>query len=126
MFFFEYSYSNPVALFVQNVAYRVAEFEYSKTCLKRPLKKKTDIGFQDRLSINAGPKYCRMLMGSILQYFRPSLNYHLSLISLFCLFLSGRLRQVSLYCKFGNFREGFIFAKLRPLVANYERRKYAF
>ena len=28
--------------------------------------------------------------GSILQYFRPSLRYHLSLRSLFCLFLSGR------------------------------------
>ena len=36
-------------------------------------------------------------MGSILQYFRPSLSYHLSLISLFCLFLSDRLRQVLLY-----------------------------
>ena len=34
--------------------------------------------------------------GSILQYFRPSLSYHLSLRSLFCLFLSGRLRQVLL------------------------------
>ena len=29
--------------------------------------------------------------GSILQYFRPSLSYHLSLRSLFCLFLSGCL-----------------------------------
>ena len=36
---------------------------------------------------------------SILQYFRPSLSYHLSLRSLFCLFLSGRLRQVLLYVK---------------------------
>ena len=35
--------------------------------------------------------------GSILQYFRPSLSYHLSLRSLFCLFLSGPLRQVLLY-----------------------------
>ena len=36
---------------------------YSKTCLiiKRPLRKKTKIGFQDRLSLNAGQKYCRML-----------------------------------------------------------------
>ena len=33
----------------------------SKTCLRRPLKKKTKIGFQDRLSLNAGKKYCRML-----------------------------------------------------------------
>ena len=36
---------------------------YSKTCLKLPLKKKTNIGFQDRLSLNAGQKYCRMLQG---------------------------------------------------------------
>ena len=33
---------------------------YSKTCLKRLLKKKTKIGFQDRLLLNAGQKYCRM------------------------------------------------------------------
>ena len=33
---------------------------YSKTCLKQPLKKKTKIGFQDRLSLNAGQKYCQM------------------------------------------------------------------
>ena len=36
---------------------------YSKTCLKRPLKKKTKIGFQDRLLLNAGKKHCRMLKG---------------------------------------------------------------
>ena len=68
-------------------------YEYSKTCLKRPLKKKTKIGFEDQLLLNAGQKYCK---GSILQYFQPSLCYHLSLRSLFCLFLSGRLRQVLL------------------------------
>ena len=36
---------------------------YSKLCLKRSLKKKkkkTKISFQDRLSFNAGQKYCRM------------------------------------------------------------------
>ena len=58
-------------------------------CSKRP-----KIGFQNRLSLNANQKYCRMLQESILQYFRPSLSYHLSLRSLFCLFLSGRFRQV--------------------------------
>ena len=36
---------------------------YSRTCLKRPLKKNTKIGFRDRLSLYAGPKYCRMLQG---------------------------------------------------------------
>ena len=34
---------------------------YSRTCLKRSLKKNTKICFQDQLSINAGQKYCRML-----------------------------------------------------------------
>ena len=55
---------------------------HSKTCVKRPLSKRPKIGFQDQLH-NAGQKYCRMLQGSILQYFRPSLCYHLSLRSLF-------------------------------------------
>ena len=36
---------------------------YSKNCLKRPLKKKSKIGFEDRLSLNVGQKYCRMLQG---------------------------------------------------------------
>ena len=36
---------------------------YSKIGLKRPLKKMTKIGFQDRLALNAGQKYCRMLQG---------------------------------------------------------------
>ena len=36
---------------------------YSKTCLKPPHKKKTKIGCQDRLLLNTGQKYCRMLQG---------------------------------------------------------------
>ena len=54
------------------------ENNYSKTCLKRPLKKKTKIGFQYRVSLNAGQKYCRMLQESILHYFQPSISNHLS------------------------------------------------
>ena len=37
---------------------------------------------------------------SILQYVRPSLSYHLSLRSLFCLFLSSRFTQVYFTCHF--------------------------
>ena len=37
--------------------------KYNKTCLKWPLKKKTKIGFKNRLLLNAGQKYCRMLQG---------------------------------------------------------------
>ena len=69
---------------------------YTVKPLKRPLKKKTKIGFKDRLSLNAGQKYCRMLQESILQYFQPSLSYHLLLRPLFSLFLSGLFRQVLL------------------------------
>ena len=36
---------------------------YSKTCVKRPLAKRPNIGFQDQLSLNAGQKYCRMPQG---------------------------------------------------------------
>ena len=34
---------------------------YSKTCVKQPLSKRSKIGFEDQLSLNAGQKYCRML-----------------------------------------------------------------
>ena len=34
---------------------------YSKTCVKWSLSKGPKIGFQDKLSLNAGKKYCRML-----------------------------------------------------------------
>ena len=37
--------------------------EYCKTCVKRPLSKRPKIGFQDKLSLNVGQKYCRMLQG---------------------------------------------------------------
>ena len=40
--------------------------EYSKTCLKRPLKKETKIGLQYRLSLYTGQKYNRMLQESIM------------------------------------------------------------
>ena len=38
--------------------------------------------------------------GSILQYFRPSLSYHLTVRFLFCLFLSDCFTQVLLYHTF--------------------------
>ena len=35
--------------------------QYRKPCLKRPIRKKTKNGFQERISLNACQKYCRML-----------------------------------------------------------------
>ena len=37
--------------------------KYRKTCVKWPLTKRLNIGFQDQLSLNAGQKYGRMLQG---------------------------------------------------------------
>ena len=70
---------------------------YSKTCLKQPLSKRPKICFQTNYRLMQVKSIVECSMGSILQYFRPSLIYHLPLRSLFCLFLSGRLRQVLLY-----------------------------
>ena len=71
----------------------------SKTCLKQPLKK-TKIGFQDRLTLNAGQKYCRMLPlehSAILSTF-IKLPFVIKIFesTFCCLFLSGHLRQVLL------------------------------
>ena len=55
------------------------------------------MGFQDRLSLYAGQKNCRILSW---RYFRHALSFHPSLRPLFCVFLSGRLRQVLLCNKY--------------------------
>ena len=34
---------------------------HNKTCVKRQLSKRPQIGFQNQLSLNADQKYCRML-----------------------------------------------------------------
>ena len=39
----------------------LVDIKYIKTCVKRHLSKRPQIGFQDQLSLNAGQKYCRML-----------------------------------------------------------------
>ena len=72
-------------------------FSYSKTCVKWPLSKRPKIGFHDKLSLNTGQKYCRMLQGEHSAiYFGPSLSYHFSVRSLFCLILKGHFTQVLL------------------------------
>ena len=89
---FQISHVAPVNKFENtvHVLREKAEF-YSKTFIKRPLSKRPKIDFQDLLSLNAGQMYCGMLQG-VLQYFRPSFSYHLSLRSI----LSGRFTQVLL------------------------------
>ena len=61
-----------------------------KTCVKRPLSKRPQL-------VQTNYRLMQIKSnGSILQTFRPSLSYHLSL---FCLFLSGCFTQVLLYIK---------------------------
>ena len=55
---------------------------YSKSCLKRPLKKKTKVGFKTN---------SRLMHSAIL------LTFIKLPFALFCVFLSGRLRQAILY-----------------------------
>ena len=73
-------------------------------CLTRPKvkpvlsghsKRRPKIGFQDRLSLNTGQKYCKHSV--ILSTF---IKLPFVFKILFCLFLSGRFRQVLLYVVF--------------------------
>ena len=91
--------SAPVLLNSLNSVQKSDSMTYSKTCLKRPLKKKKT---KNRISTWVIAKYRSKVLqnaprGSILQNFQPAFSYHLSLRPLFCLFLSGCLRQVLLY-----------------------------
>ena len=75
---------------------------YSKTCVKWPLSTIPKIVFQDqyyRLMQVKSIGIAECSKGNILQYFRPLLGCHLSLRSLFYLFLSGCSTQVLLYCE---------------------------
>ena len=74
-------------------------FVNSKTCLKRPLKKNAKIGLHNRLSLNAGQKYCKMLQGEHSAIRSTFIKLPFVSIPLFCLFLSGRFTQVLLYDK---------------------------
>ena len=70
---------------------------YSKTCVKRPLSKRPQIGFQDQLSLNAGQNYCRMLQGEHSAILLTFIKLPFVIKIIVCLFLSGRFTQVLLY-----------------------------
>ena len=92
-----FSRGGPYSLSPPSGSAHVMSHQYTvKPVLSSHSKEDLKICFHDRKSHNAGKKYCRMLW-SILQYFPPALRYHLSLRPLFCIYLSGHFRQVSLY-----------------------------
>ena len=73
---------------------------YSKTCLKGHSQRRPKLVFKTDYCLMQVKSIAECSKRSILQYFGPSLSYYLSLRSLFCLFLRGRLRLVLLYLKF--------------------------
>ena len=77
---------------------------YSKTCVKWPLSKRPKMVFKTNYRLMQVKSIADLMQvksiaecskGSILQYFRSSLSYHLSLRSLFCLF-NGSFTKVLL------------------------------
>ena len=71
-------------------------WQYSKPCPKRQLKRKTKNGFQNRLSLNAGQKYCRMLQGEHSAILLTFIRLPFVFKTCVCLFWSSCLRPVLL------------------------------
>ena len=73
-----------------------------KPVLSGHSKKRPKLVFKTNYRLMQVKRIAECSKESILQYFLPPLSYHMSLRSLFCLFVSGRLRQVLLYMKTQN------------------------
>ena len=77
----------------------------SKLCTVKPVlssnsKRRPKNVFQKRILLNAGQKYCRMLQGEHSAIFSTFIKLPFAIKTfqaLFCLLLSGRLRQVSIF-----------------------------
>ena len=69
---------------------------YSKTCLKWPLKKEQKLVSKIDYRLMQVKSIAECSKRAFCNTFDLSLSYHLWLRSLFCLFLSGRFRQVLL------------------------------
>ena len=71
---------------------------YSKTCVKRSLWKRQKLVIKTNFPLMQVKSIAEYSKGSILQYFWPSLSYHLSLRSLSI--FSGHFTQVLLYSEY--------------------------
>ena len=75
------------AVFILDTTYM-----YSKTCVKQLLSKRPKVGFQDQLSLNAGPGELSAILVTFIR-----LPFAIEIFVF--LFLSGRFTQVLLYFK---------------------------
>ena len=73
----------------------------SKICLKQPLKKKTKIGFQDRLLLNAGKSIAECSMRAFYNTFDTSLSKTFAL-SIFEWLLKNGFTLLAVLCKTTN------------------------
>ena len=89
---------------------------YSKTCLKRPLKKKTKIGFQDQLSLNAGQEYGRMLQREHSAILSTFIKLPFAIKTVICLFLCGCSRRF--YCTFIKYFTGDVRRFVADCIPN--------
>ena len=80
-------YLTQFATIIQNTVYKIQTMIlafpgqtqiFSETCLKRPLINRQNEGLKAMWNLNAGQKYCRMLRGSIRQYFWLALSNYQS------------------------------------------------
>ena len=72
--------------------WRNKKTNYSKTCLKRPLKNRRNKDLKDKWYLNEGRKYYRMLSWSILQYFWSALSDNRYWKPIFGLLFEWRLK----------------------------------
>ena len=91
---------------------------HSKTCVKRPLSKRPKLVFNTNYLFMQVKSIAECSNGSILQYFRPLLSYHLSFRSLFCLF-----SKWSCYTGFTVF-PCFVYVRWKDDATNYSRIKW--
>ena len=64
--------------------------KYSKTCVKRTLTKRPKNGFQDRLLLNEGQKYCRIHSVILLTFIKLPVVIKTFVLSIFeWLFYTG-------------------------------------
>ena len=99
-----------------------ASHHTSAQSVKQPFSKRPRIGFQDQLLLNASQKYCRILQGehwSILQYFWPSLSYHLSFLLYIVMILAvGPVMAAILYIRMEWFWPSWIVILLWSLPSS--------
>ena len=91
------SISNKPQLMIWVVYFTCTLTQSLVTILTADYTVKPVLSGHSKKKINYRLMQVKSIKGSILQYFQPSLSYHLLLRYLFCLFLSGCLRLVLLY-----------------------------